>query len=103
MDNEEYLITYAENKRPLRFTPYVIDSDEKDDFLTVILEYVACRANNAESLRKMEASAVFRLIERFATEICYEYSPKRTYGITKADIRSAVRHALDSLMGGGRE
>jgi hypothetical protein len=100
-ENGEQFVHYGA-KRPLKFTPYNVDCVEAKEFFECILEYVAARANGAEHLRKMTAVNMFKLIERFSTEICYAESPKQRYGISKAEIRSAVRYALDELMQGNR-
>lgn len=94
---EEYSVDYGA-KRPLKFTTYNPDCDEADEFFDFILEYVAARANGAEHLRNMTAVNMFKLIERFSTQICYEASPTKNYGIKKSEIRSVVRYALDHLM-----
>ncbi|NJJ38399.1 hypothetical protein [Paenibacillus apii] len=97
--SEEYTVEYGA-KRPLRFSEYVVDSEDSEDLLDEIVAFVG-REVNIDTYRKMDAVKKCRLIERLAILICKAESPTKLYGITKAEVRHAILQTLE-LFGGGR-
>ncbi|MBE1443895.1 hypothetical protein GGC63_003349 [Paenibacillus sp. OAS669] len=95
---EEFEIDYGA-RRPLTFRHYVIDSEVKEWFLDAVGQYVAGHIN-IETVIKMDRAQFYRLVEKSAILLCRIYSPTAKYGITKAEVRSAVVYWIRSISEG---
>jgi hypothetical protein len=89
---EEFAIEYGAS-RPLKFKTYVIDSEEKEWFLDAVMEFVAVSVN-IETADAMDEQNLYRLIEKISILVCKAESPTANYGITKPEVRSAVKYAI---------
>ncbi|RED86199.1 hypothetical protein [Cohnella phaseoli] len=96
------LIEYAEGKRPLKVTAYVIDCFDRDIQLSHIVKYVEAAANAPVHVAKMEPTKFYALVERLATTVCREFSPTRNWGVTKPEIRGAVLFVLYAAIKAGK-
>lgn len=98
MITEPFEISYGAS-RPLRFEPYVLDSYEREDFLTVIYNHVY-RSFVMSTVVKLEEPRLCRLIEKATIEICKEHAPTKNFGIKKAEIRAAILALIDGHKAG---
>ena len=87
-------VKYAEDKRPLKIATYVVDSDERAEYLDEITRFIERTANAPEHVANMTEAKFFALVERLATTVCYEYSPKTRWDVSKFEIRGIVLFVL---------
>lgn len=95
MNDEGWTIDYGAS-RPLKFTTYVVNSENRATFLTAVEDYILDNVN-ASTVAKMDHSRYYRLVEKMAILICRMYRPTSDHGITKPEVRAAVIHALGVL------
>jgi hypothetical protein len=87
---DEYEIEYGAT-RPLKFRSYVLDSELKEWFLDVVYEFIVTNVN-IDTITKLDNDHYCRLLEKVAIMICKAESPTTNYGITKPELRSAIRY-----------
>jgi isopropylmalate/homocitrate/citramalate synthase len=95
------LITYREDKRPLKLAVYVIDSVERTVQLARVNGFVEKQANAPEHLARMEPANFWAMIERLSTLCCRVYSPTTNWGVTKPEIRAAVYFFISAAISAG--
>ncbi|WP_377768543.1 hypothetical protein [Paenibacillus vulneris] len=78
----------------------------KEWFLDAVGQYIASYVNT-DTVKKMDKVQYYRLVEKTAILICKAYAPTTKYGITKAEVRSAVvywiRFISEAVQNGERE
>ncbi|MCV9948263.1 hypothetical protein [Paenibacillus sp. BT-177] len=84
-------------KRPLTFRPPNIDTLEKQFLFDGMDEYVSKRVTKKQ-LESLSDESVYRLVEKFAIEVCKAESPTKNYGIKKAEVRYAILYRLQEIM-----
>ncbi|WP_373230378.1 hypothetical protein [Cohnella sp.] len=95
------LITYREDKRPLKLALYVIDSFEREMTLNSVIEFIEREANAPSHIANMEPAKFWALVERISTLFCRAFSPTLNWGVTKPEIRGAVYFVINEGMRAG--
>jgi hypothetical protein len=66
-------------------------------FYNSVLDFVGQHAN-FETYEKMDDEKKRKLREKLTIMVCYEYSPRKTFDISKDTVRSMVEHAFEYWM-----
>ncbi|MNJ63086.1 hypothetical protein D3C77_589590 [compost metagenome] len=100
-DEHITLVKYAEDKRPLKIEPFIINYEQDIRILQQMFTFIIREANEPNHLCKMEVSKYYALIERLAIKACKEFSPKQNWGLTKPEIRGIVLFTLQEAIAAG--
>lgn len=87
-------VQYADDKRPLKIGVYVIDDEDRNVYLSHLIDFVESIANAPQHIAKMEPVNYWRLVERLATMFCREFSPTANWNVSKPEIRGMVCFVL---------
>jgi hypothetical protein len=94
-------VKYDENKRPLKFTVFYVETELGLQRLGQIIAFVQSAANHPKHLAKMTEPKFYALIERLATMACREFRPTTNWGITKPRVRAIVHFTLTKAIEAG--
>ncbi|MBP1905499.1 hypothetical protein J2Z32_002129 [Paenibacillus turicensis] len=100
-DEHITVVKYADDKRPLKIEPFVLDCAEDESIFKQVDSYITRVSNAPSNLAKMDESKFYALVERLSVMVCKEFSPLRTWGVTKQGIRGIVLFILQEGIAAG--
>lgn len=100
-DEHITIVKYAEDKRPLKIEPFVLECAEDKSIFKQVDSYITRVSNAPSNLAKMDESRFYALVERLSVMVCKEFSPSRNWGVTKQEIRGIVLFILQAGIAAG--
>lgn len=103
ISQDEYVIIvkYAEDKRPLKIEPFVINSAQDREIVSQVIGFIESESNAPHHLAKMEEPKLWALVERLSVMACRRFSPAANWGVSKQEIRGIVLFALRAAIAAG--
>lgn len=101
-DENVTIVKYAEDKRPLKIEPFIINYEQDLRIVQQMIAFIMRESNEPEHVGNMEVSKYYALIERLAIKACKEFSPKQNWGVTKQEIRGIVLFTLQEAIAADR-